>query len=454
MSGTQHSFSSGVARGVFWVSVGAFAVRVIGVLTSVFLFRTFSLHEYGTYQLVLSVAGLLALVTLQGIDEVILAAGAKSIGENNVGEMRNLLRGYWIFKMGTGILLWAFILFASEFLHRWYSEDILRFLQTYAWVFLLLPFERVILFSFSIRRMFAHSSFYGFVQEALKLALIFVFVSIFQMGINGILLGMIFSMCATILLFGPKPIFQLFIGWRGATWTPFIHLLRTQGFWSIGQRFLRLGEKNIRPLVIQLILGREAVALFSFAEKIYGYVAGAFPLGDVLMPTIAGESGNRERLQRILERGIKYTVPLYAFASIAIAIVAPWVIRSVFPHYEPALPVIFAVLCYVPFIGIAYLMTSFFVSHQEQELQFRAICIRAVFFLFALPVCAFLFGVVGVGIEFTVTLLFYNAIRIYFLRQKYPELSISFPRLFQIDSYDRAVFQRLVQKCYPALRKK
>lgn len=440
------SFSADVAHGVFWVSTGAFAVRVIGFLTSIFLLRAFSLHEYGTYQLVLSTAGLLALATLQGIDEVIFAAGAKSVSAQDSIGMRHLLRGFWAFKMATGILAWAFIFFASGFLQRWYSGDILFFLRTYAWVFLLLPFERVILFSYSVHRQFKRSSLYGFLQEFLKGVLIVLFVGVFHLGVKGILLAMILAMFLTVATFGFRPFSVMFLDWRGTSLMPFFRLLKAQGVWTIAQRLLRQGEKNARPLLIQAMLGREAVALFSFAEKVYGYAAGIFPLSDVLMPSVAGESQNRERLQRVLVRGIKYTVPFYTVIALGIALIAPIVIPYAFPLYASGLPVLYGVLCYFPFIGLAYLMTAFFVSHQEQAAQFWAICVRESIFLMLLPLCIWLFGVTGLGIEFFLTLSLYNVVRIFLLWKKYPELSFTFGELFRIDSYDRQIFQRVRAK--------
>lgn len=454
MSEPSSSFSGSVAHGVAWVSAAAFSVRVIGFLTSIFLLSSLSLHQYGTYQLVLSAAGLFALFTLQGIDEVILAAGAKLVGEKDVIGTRNLLRGYWVFKMFTGVLAWILVLFASEFFTRWYSDDILQLLKIYAGLFLLLPFERVILFSFAAHRQFRRSSLYGFVQELIKGIAIVIFLTIFHFGIEGIVFAMILSMMSTIVLFGAKPISELFRSLAQRSWRPFLTLLQSQGGWTIAQRLLRQGEKNIRPLVIQAMLGREAVALFSFAEKVYGYIAGIFPLGDVLMPSIAKESSDRERLQRVLERGIKYTVPFYTVIALLIGLSSPFVTQYIFPQYRSALPVLYAVLCYIPFVGLAYLMTSFFVSHQEQALQFRAICIRAGFFLLFLPVSLFFFDVIGAGVEFALTLMMYNVTRFFLLRQKYPELSLQASKLFKIDTYDRALFQRLRQKAYATLRMK
>ncbi len=440
------TFSRKIFEGVFWVSAGAVAVRVVGFVTSLFLLRYLSLHEYGTYQLVLAAGSLCALLTLQGIDDVVLAAGTQAVSAGDTGKFRDLTRGYYAFKLVTGIGIWAGIHLFSSLLMRWYSGDIITLVKSYSWIFLLIPFERTILLHFAAHRRFKHASLYVFLQEILKAGLLAFFLLYAGLGISGILWAMIGAMGLTALLFAPSIITQMATDVRAISWKPFFELLRGQGPWVIAQRLLRQGEKNIRPFIIQLLLGREAVALFSLADKVYTYVTGLFPIDDVLMPTIASETHDRERLQRILQRGIKYTVPFYTSVALVIGLLAPTISRIAFPHYEAGIPLLYVMLGYIPFVGVAYLLTAFFISHQEQKHMTVLVAQRFVLFLLLLPVCIKIFGSLGIGIEFVFTLLVYNFLRYRMLQKNHPELHVRMADLWRIDGYDRAVLRRLMQR--------
>jgi O-antigen/teichoic acid export membrane protein len=444
----DNTFSQKIIRGFVSVFAGSFAVRLVGFLVSIFLLRSLSLHAYGTYQLVLAAGSLFGLLLLQGLDEVIVAAVAKALATQGVMSARILSRGYFLFKCATGGAVWLLLHFGIPLLERWYSSDILQFLGLYSWVFLLIPFERTIVMYYTTRRNFVLVGAYGFVQEVMRGLLVIFFVQGLHRGIEGILYASLVAMVSVVLVFGFRPFVDLWTDSFTFSLAPFWELLRRQGIWIIGQRFIRQAEKNIRPFLIQAVAGREAVALFNVMEKMYGYISGLFPLDDVLMPNIAIEFSNRERLQRILERGIKYSVLLYGLIALVSAVCVPWLVPRFLPQYAHAVPLMLIILFYVPFVGVAYILTSFFVSHQEQLALFRIMAARMVFAVLLLLLCLSLFGIAGIAIEYTLTLLLYNFFRYRTLRRMHPELRVSLRRLWSIDSYDRAVFSRLWRRVF------
>lgn len=436
------TFSGGVTKGVIWISFGATGIRVIGFLVSVILLRFLSLYEYGTYQLVLSICGLFALLSFQGLEQLVIAAGARALGRGDEREAISIGQGFFTLRILLGVLLWFVISVSSFFLSRWYGGEVLHFVRLYAWIFLILPFEKIISYHFSVRRTFKWVSGFLFFQELIKLFAILCTFFIFHAGTKGVLLSMVFAQGVSCVFVFP------FVGRRYMTvrWARALlrlwPMLRMQGFWVIGQRVVREAERNIRPLFLQFFIGREAVAVFSLAEKAYGYLTGLFPIDEVLMPSIASETDNRARLQRILERGIKYTIPLYGGIAVAFFLLAPTLVRFVFPNYVPAIPLLRVISLYLPFIGVAYLLTSFYLSHFEQKKMFFLLVGRLSFFLVASPFWLMGLGVLGAAYEFVVTLLLFNAARLALLFKTYPELRIRLRALFSWDAYDRAVVQR------------
>lgn len=448
MSFAPKTFSGKVLHGVAWVSLGATSVKIIGFITSFILLSVFTLHEYGTYQLVLSVAGLFILLSIQGIDDTVIAAGTRAIGAKDVRKSEHIGRGYFLFRLFAGVSIWALIFFGSSFFAQWYSRDILELLKQYSWAFLILPFERIISYDLTCKRRFRALSLVSFTQEFIKLLIIIVSLFVLHLGIKGALLAIPIAHGISTLIFLCIIEKKYFYGFTRTAIFRFKEVLLQQGIWDIGSRFARQGEKNLRPMFIQFFLGREAVALFSMAEKVYGYVAGFFPIDSVLMPTIAAEVHDRERLQRVLEKGIKYTVPFYIIVSIVFFFTFPLLIQYIFPLYKPAIPLLYILILYIPFVGIAHLMTSFFVSHQEQKAMFGLIIFRSIIFVFIAPICLLAFGARGAILEFVLTLGLFNILRYMWLLRKYPELRVKLSRLFVYDNYDRAVLTRLREKFY------
>jgi O-antigen/teichoic acid export membrane protein len=215
------------------------------------------------------------------------------------------------------------------------------------------------------------------------------------------------------------------------------------GPWVIAQKLLRQGEKNLRPFIIQSVLGREAVAIWSFVEKVYTYVASVFPIDDVLMPMVAGDRSDRMRLREILYRGIRYTVPFYAAMSVFVALTAKPIVQIAFPQYLEAVPSVYVICAYNPFIGVAYILTSYYVSHQEQRRAFWLVAFRLCLMAILLPISSAFFGPMGVAIEFIVSVSIYNILRLRTLLVTFPELQTASKKILTIDEVDRDFFKRL-----------
>lgn len=441
---THLSLPRRIMSGIFWVSASSGLTKIFGFITTVLLLRVLSLAQYGTYQLVLSAAGLIGLLAFAGIDEVFIAEGARLMGVGDREGRFRLGRAYFLFRLSTAVVIFLLTFFGAPLLRSWYSADILHLLTIYAWTFLLVPFERLIGFHFQSDRAFRSVSAFNAIQEGTKTVLVLFLAWQGWLGVPELLWCMIASLTLGCLLFLPglaRGYLRVPGGFR-----PAIALLVSQGPWVILQRLVRQGEKYVRPFLIQIVAGREAVALWVFAEKVYTYAASIFPIDDVLMPTIAGERSDREKLRTLLERGLKYTVPFYGVLAIVIALVSEPVVSTFFPQYQAALPLVYVICLYVPLVGLAYLMTSFYVSHQEQKQSFRLIAFRFACTVILLPPLVGWLGPIGSAIEFVMDVTIYNILRLIQLIRLYPELQLRPAIIFSVDQTDREWVGRLLQR--------
>lgn len=437
------SFSGHVARGLAWSSAISFGVKLFGTAITFVILKRLSLQEYGTYQLVLAAWGVLLTFLFSGIDQVLIAEGARARGAGDEHRAVELGASYFWFHTGVGVILWAIAFFGSTLLSRWYSGDILALLKILSWIFLIVPFQRLFHYHFSSTRDYFAMNAVNLLEEGLKGIGVLVAFYVFDLRIEGVLIAMLAAAMLSTLAFSFRVRTNYAAHIRRRPFRPFLALFYRQGGWIAGQQFVRQMEKNIRPFFIQYFLGRPAVALFGLAEKMYGHISSLVPVSSVLVPALAHDLNNRERLRRVLERGVKYTVPFYGAMALIALVLLPSFLHAFFPQYLQAMNLIYIVLTYVPFIGFAFLMTSVYVSHQEQKYLFQLVIIRFVLFCLLAPLLILSFGILGTAIEYVLSLFLYNVTRYVLMSYRHPDLAIRWKSLLRIDEYDVAVWGRL-----------
>ncbi len=77
-----------IAKGGFWLSFGQFITALTAFLTSIFFANFLPKETYGTYQYILSVAGILSITTLSGIN----APLSQAIAHKNEGDFYPVLK--------------------------------------------------------------------------------------------------------------------------------------------------------------------------------------------------------------------------------------------------------------------------------------------------------------------------------------------------------------------------
>lgn len=432
-----------LGEGFAWASGGSLALKLMGITITFLIISKLSLHEYGTYQLTLAAWGLLMAFFFHGINQVVIAHAARHYKEGGHETAIQLGRGLLLFKVMVGVILWFFVHFASSLLSRFYSGDIIALLGILSWAFLAVPLSEFVRFDLSARQRFAALSLFDVIEEIVRAACIIVSFFIFDLRVDGLLWSMVISIAITPVIFLPFGRLRYFDRKFSFTLMPFRTIVFEQGVWVVLQKYLRLIEKYLRPFFVQYFIGREAVALFSIAEKLLTYVMGIVPMQNVLIPAISGEAGDHDRLKTILERGIKYSFPFYLLVTIGAYFAAPPFLVFFFPQYLPSVSLFSVLLLYAPFTGISLILTSFFYSKQEQRAAFFMVLFRFGIFLILAPLLLSLFGILGIAIEYVISLYLYNLLRYVSIVRIYPPLKLDWRVFGKIDSYDRAVWARV-----------
>lgn len=442
-------FGEKLLEGGLWLSGSAMLVRLIGLGVTLALVTLLSLEEYGTYKLVVATFGFLAAFFVSGFDALVVNDLALEKKQGRFGRVKKLFLEYSALKLFIGCGLFIVTLFGSMFFAGFYPADLLLFFPIISFLFIFMALERGLNILLNLNMEFRLLSLFTVIEEVTKLLLILIFIGMFKQGARGAVMADVLSTGVALTFFIPHGVvlFRRALAEQAAKGSVLWEMVRSHGKWAIASRYLGEAKNSIRPWLIQVFAGREAVALWAFAESLYSQIVSLFPLTNVLAPILPQEIGNRERIKTLLFRGIKYGTPLFLALGAVAYFLLPVLVEIFLPRYNDSLPLFSIILVTMVTSATALLLTSILYAHREQRLQFL---VNVLITAFMVGMGAFLlriFGIVGVAYEFVLSTVIYNAIRLWYILRTYPELKFSMRELFIWDAGDwdflRSIFGQI-----------
>lgn len=441
-----------VGMGIAWNTLASILVKVF-TLANVFLIVShLTVYDYGLTQLVISVFSTVAGLLLPGLGSVLIADLARDRGAWRIAQLGTLARQYLVLQIILGTLAFL-ILFAGSlplaaYIHR---PDIGYYLVIIAFLFLTSPFLGVLGVLAAAELRFGLQSALSVLGEAIKLLFLLIFFYGFGLGISGVLLSMVLT---------PLVISVVTLPWAWKSFKPLISappaeesiwkLMTSHRLWGIASSYLATLTQNLRLWFIQLFLGTEAVAFFSFAQGLFSQASALITFGVVTNPVLAHAAHDPERLGDFTMRTLKYHVWIALAALVPGMIVTPFFIHWFFPAYAPAIliSVIYLLVLIPGAVNIA--TTAAYTALQKQrEYFFRATLVRSVSIAILTPPLLLLFGLIGSAIEPILTLSISTFERIRMLRLLLPSFVPSLSTLFVYDATDRALVSRLMNRLRP-----
>lgn len=449
------SFGKKIIEGGLWLSASAFFARLIGFAVTFSLVAFLSLEEYGTYKLVVAAFGFFAAFFVSGFDALVINDLVLEKKAGKFDRVKKLFCEYSGLKIVVGGVLFLFTLFGSFFLGRFYGGEILSFFPLISFLFLFVALERIFHLLLNLSVKFRLMSLFTIVEEAVKLLLVLFFIGFLKRGAAGAILADVLSTGVSLLLFLPYGIRLL----RGVLVAParsrgsvLWEIVRVHGKWALAAQYVGDIKGSIRPWIIKVLVGTEAVALWAFAESLYGQIISLFPFTKVLAPLLPHEIGDHQKIRMLLVRGMKYGTPLFAAVGVGAAIGVPPLIRFFFPQYTASIPLFLIVLFTILTSATAFLLTSILYAHREQRTQFLLNGSMVLLMVGAgFPLVRF-FGLPGMAIEFLLTAFLYNISRVWYIFRFYPELRFRFSEILRWTADDRNVFLNLMRYAFSFVR--
>lgn len=361
----QNLLASKFVRDTITLQAGALVLTAVNALSFVIVVRALGPEEYGVYQLVLTMHGLLMTLNLTGLGPSTVTRLAEAIGAGDQTRIRNLMGFFMQASLAVAVLaLLAAWLFGPAFAAASYNNAFIGELyRLYVLILFFDPIYRAALLTLqSLREMrqFTVLENGGLLLEALfKIGMVLL-----GYGATGVLVAHVTAVVIRagigLLLYRhhqrTKPdLLPTFGAIVGAT-------LRNspRPYWRFG--FLLAVDKNIAmlytllPVQVAGMFGGEAAAGFlrlglnalSYPNMLF---KGVLTNLETRFPADAGQ-GNYRRMQDNLNRLGRWIVPLSIGLYGAFALFAPLVLPIIGEEYLPAISVIRVLSLYGLVTGI------------------------------------------------------------------------------------------------------
>lgn len=430
-------------------------LRFLDLGIAVILLRWLSVFDYGVYRLAIASYEFFAGFFLAGLENVVVSDSAGNI-KRDLRKAKSLFSFYVYFLFVIGVSFWAIFFFGSELISPWAGSGA-KYLKIISFLFLLAPLETAYKLKFQIFLDFKWLSFYKVIIDIARLAIIsasFLFLTfrVEEAIISGI--GAIFiSVLAAAIFYKRESL--IIIPTLAELKNAIEILFLKHGKWALASDFMNNASQNIRPFVIKIFVGTEAVALISVAQSFIANIKSLFPIREILNPVLPRVTDNYERLSEQINRATKYSTIAYAIIGAISAILAPIAVFLIFPKYLISLPFFWAILVVSMLTsGFRSVALPVFYALKAQQTLFMITTVRLFCLVIFSVIFTYFFGIWGVVID-----LWFNSIIIVqaysiALRKILPQWQFSWRGLFIIDDYDRNIFtaikSRILARIYKA----
>jgi O-antigen/teichoic acid export membrane protein len=390
-----------VAKGSFWWILG----RIFSFLASFLILITFAHFAtkeiYGTYQYIISMAGMIGLVLLPGLDTSLI----RSVAQNKektffICEKEKLNFGVFSFLIFFTISLWYF--FHKSF------ELAISFLIAGIFLPFLSIFSLYLAFWQGKKRFDLQNKY--FVSHNLLAALVLILFIVFKPEITFIIFGYFFSFT-----------FSTFLFWLLTRKEINKETEEDKEAIPYGKHLTVMSiPSSISAQIDNAILwqfgGPAQVAIYAYALRLVERISELIPFSALAYPKMAEKNLKADRVKKsIFDKFLKlfwFSIPL----TILYILFCPIFFKIFFPAYKESIiysQVLALTLIFSPF---SFLGTAFLAKAKKRELYILNIApqiLKIILFFVLIP----FFDIWGGVWSILISQIFYSALTLYFFRK-------------------------------------
>lgn len=431
-----------IGTGLRHLTVGAAIERASTFVNALILLRFLPPAEYGTLVLIYSLYGLLALIAGLGQGELVVARRAQARGRGSQQDDRSLLSAYLLLVEGglAGALLLAVLAREVWPVAQAMSASIYWLAVAGA---LSVPIRTVALTYLSVEQDFRRIKLVDVFRSVTLAAGYLIGVGALQGGVPAALAAYALS-GAVVFLLVPEILVEAARALLRPALASMLRLLAGEGKYQLMRTGVTTAHGTLRPWLIQLVLGPEAVALFTAAKTIVAIPGDLLPFKEYLIPVMSQEADQPDRLRRLYASTVRQGTWLFAGIAVGVIVAAPWLFGLLFPKYAQAVPLIRWMALSLLFAGMASPQLAFFYALQLQGAYFLTSALSlAIMLAVGFPLMWWL-GVTGMAIGFAINSAVLPLVRHLVLRRRVPRLSLISRDWLRFGPEDRAFIREFL----------
>jgi O-antigen/teichoic acid export membrane protein len=428
-----------IATGTTFITLANIFIGIFNLLSFIVIVRILNKFEYGLIVLALSAINIASTFLDLGIRSVIIADVSREKSENRYDRAKTLLYRYSQIVIIVGLMFFIIIFLLEPYFEQKYTNIVGELVKISSFLIITNAGKNIFMTTFSSNHDFISISKLNAGESFFKLIYIILLGYYFEYGIYGVMLAYPLSSMTSLFLILPNyiNIIKDYLHISRSKENFFLKTIKSHGKWAIGIFTLKNLSSNIPPWIIQFFLGVESVAIFNVAIRPVAYINSLLsPLEKVLMPVISQEIRNVERVNKIVNRSIKYSLWLsIPIIVIGIAFSTP-VFKVLFGEDYLESAGIFNILIFMSLVyAINLTMRPVFYAFRAQKGLFMITFINIFILCILGIILTLIFRLYGIALAFLI-----NGVFAYLLRHIYIKrigICIKPMEFIKIDEYDK-----------------
>ena len=409
-------FSKTFVEGEFRLGLWSFIKKGVGLFNSFFVLRSFSLYQFGVYQLLLSFYDIVSGFCLNIFSSVTTNDLSRFLGEGRRDLAKRLFWEYALFRFiicATPSIL-GFVL--APLLSFRYGPDAIMWVRLLSALFIFDALLSISLTFLKIHLRFDLVAVRPSLQKFVQAAILAYFYFFSTIGIKEALIAQLVGLLVA-LVFVARGFLKVYKPWTHIRATKaglLKNIIFSYGKWDIPGVFADNLVGRVRPWVIKFFLNTEAVGIFGVANMAISLLKDILPIRTLgtLIPRKMGVSGD---INFLFLYGTKFYVLLSVVLVVFGAIFYPISIHFIFPHLSDSIVLFYFLLPVVVLFAFIKLTNIFLVAKRRQKFIFYQAVFSNVlgitFLLLFLPI----FGILGLSFAATLTLGISICVKYYYL---------------------------------------
>lgn len=436
-----------ITKGTTWLAVSKVAMQVIAIGYLFVLLNNLSLTEYALVKLAFSIPALLGFFSLSGITPVLISDLSSSKKESDITTIRYTLSSFFTLRFLLAIIASLVLLLSTYLTAGWFRPEIISMVQLLALDFLLGPIYSFIILTLTLRQKFGQLALFNVFEEFFKLGFVILLVISFNLNAFGVILSYVLTQLLLIIVFSYS-LLAFRREWLGGKFfskgllNP-LYCVRLHAKWAVVLGGVVSFSSNIRVWIVQLVLGTQAVAIYSLAITLLQPLIGLIPISSVLAPILPIYKDRPSLIARFVAAAVKYVVVLHLILVLGAVIVLPIMLNLFFPNYVAAFGLfVFLALGMLPKLCSQIVGLLSHVYKMQINLLTGSL-LNLLLIIVLLPVSLYVFGIYGAAVELFFTQVVYLIGRYTVIKKFVPNFSLPWRDLISITQEDFWLFTKL-----------